>query len=249
LPPAFQTALSLEALPVPNEGGTFAAEVPVIPGMVALTVIARDRAGVETRDMVPIDVAEPLAPALRLEAFPAAGLAPHTVRFPGNGFPPGSLYTLDLQSDGIIDYAGNALPDREFVYDQPGIHLATLRVLTPDDQMSIAQTVIEVYDRARIEARLRTAWAGFKTAMRAADATAAASFVHSDRRAAWAEYFGRLTPAQFADVDAMFTDLTLVEVAPGRVECEMMRDEGGLLYSFPVSFEIDVDGGWKLWQF
>jgi hypothetical protein len=249
LPAALQAALSLEALPAPHEGGTFAAEVPVVPGMVALTVIARDRAGVDSIETVPIDVVESLSPSHRLEAFPAAGFAPHTVRFPGTGLPPGSLYTLDLQSDGVIDYAGDALPDREFVYATPGIHLATLRVLTPDNQARFAQAAIEVFDRARLEARLRSAWTGFKTAMRAGDAAAAASFVHSDRRAVWAAYFGRLTPAQFANTDAMFSDLTLLEVSPGRAECEMMRDEGGLLYSFPVSFEIDVDGGWKLWQF
>jgi hypothetical protein len=249
LPPAFQEALSLEALPAPHEGGTFAAEVPVVSGMAALTVIARDRAGVETSDTVAIDVVEPLSPALRLEPFPAAGLAPHTVRFPGNRFPSGSVYTLDLESDGIIDYAGNTFPEREFIYAKPGIYLATLRALTPANQALLAQAAVEVYDRARLEARLRSAWSGFKTAMRAGDAATAASFVHSDRRAAWAEYFGRLTPAQFANTDAMFTDLTLLEVAPGRVECELMRDEGGLFYSFPVSFEIDVDGGWKLWQF
>ena len=92
-------------------------------------------------------------------------------------------------------------------------------------------------------------WGGFKAAMRAGDPAGAASFLHHDRRAAWAEYFGRLTPAQLAATDALFTDLTLLEAAPGRAECEMMRDEGGLLYSFPVSFAIDVDGGWKLWQF
>jgi hypothetical protein len=217
--------------------------------MTSLTVIARDRAGMETIETVPIDVAESLPPALRLEVFPPAGFAPHTVRFPGNGLPPGSLYTLDLQSDGIIDYAGNALPDRDFVYAQPGIHVATLRVLTPGNQAFFAQAAVEVYDHARLEARLRSAWVGFKAAMRAGDAAAAASFVHGDRRATWAEYFGRLTPAQFANTDAMFTDVTLLEVAPGRAECEMMRDENGLLYSFPVSFEIDVDGGWKLWQF
>jgi hypothetical protein len=47
----------------------------------------------------------------------------------------------------------------------------------------------------------------------------------------------------------LFTDLALVAIAPGRAECEMMRDLDGLRYSFPVSFAVDADGGWKLWQF
>ena len=141
------------------------------------------------------------------------------------------------------------MPEQEFVYARPGVHLATLRITTPDDQMLTARAAIEVYDRPQLDARLQAVWGDFKTALRAGDAAAAASFLHSDRRAAWADYFGRLTPAQFAETDATFTDIGLLEVVPGRVECEMMRDIGGLLYSFPIAFEIDVDGRWRLWQF
>jgi hypothetical protein len=217
--------------------------------MTSVTVAARDSAGGVAIDAVPISVLDPVVPALRLEVFPPAGLAPHTVRFPANGFPAGSVYSLDLESDGIPEYAGNALPDQEFVYARPGVHLATLRITTPDDRVLTARAAIDVYDRPQLDARLQAVWTGFKTALRAGDAAAAAAFLHSDRRAAWAEYFGRLTPAQFAATDTMFSDIVLLDVAPGRAECEMMRDVGELLYSFPISFEIDVDGGWRLWQF
>ena len=115
--------------------------------------------------------------------------------------------------------------------------------------MLTARAAIEVYDRPQLDARLQAVWADFKTALRAGDAAAAASFLHSGRRAVWGEYFGRLTPAQFAETDVTFTDIVLLEVTPGRAECEMMRDVGGLLYSFPIAFEIDVDGVWRLWQF
>jgi sugar lactone lactonase YvrE len=249
LPEVYRKALALEALAAPHEAGTFAAEVPVVPGMTSLSVVVRDLVGGVATDTVAITVQAPLSSALRLQPFPPAGLAPHTVRFPANAFPAGSVYSLDLESDGITDYAGNAVADQEFVYTRPGIYLVTLRIATPDGRMLVARGAIEVYDRARLEARLQAVWAGFKGALGAGNAAAAAAFLHSDRRAAWAEYFSRLTPAQFAATDTTFTDIVLLEVTPGRAECEMMRDVGGLLYSFPVSFEIDVDGGWKLWQF
>lgn len=249
LPEVFQKALATDALAARHEAGTFAAQVPVVPGMTSVTVTARDNAGGVAIDTVSISVQEPLFPALRLEVFPPAGLAPHTVRFPANGFPAGSVYSLDLESDGIPEYAGNALAEQEFVYARPGVHLATLRITTPDDRILTARAAVDVYDRPQLDARLQAVWADFKTALRAGDAAAAAAFLHGDRRAAWAEYFGRLTPAQFAETDATFTDIVLLEMAPGRAECEMTRDVGGLLYSFPIAFEIDVDGEWRLWQF
>ena len=249
LPSSIAQSAGIDALPAPVESGTFAVEVPVVPGVSELTVVARDIGGEETSATVAVSVLPDAGPDLRLEASPAAGLAPLTVRLFANGLPVGSVYSLDLESDGTPDYVGQALAEQEFAYAQPGIYLATARITTPDGRTLMARGAIEVYDRARLEARVRATWSNFKAALRAGDAAAAASFVHSDRRAAWTQYFSRLTPAQFVATDSMFTDITLVEVTPGRVECEMLRDVGGLLYSFPVSFEVDVDGGLKLWQF
>ena len=246
---AFRQQLHLDAFPAPYEAGTFAAEVPVAEGTTGLVVVARDGRGGQSSETVPITVLQPLSRPLRLESSPAAGLAPLRVRFFASGVPAGSAYSLDLDSDGLPEEEGEGLPQREFVYARPGVHLATLKLTTPDGQVLLARGSIEVYDRARLETRLRSEWSGFKTAMRAADPAVAASFVHRDRRAAWAEYFSRLTPAQRAATEALFTDLTLVATAPGRAECDMLRDEDGLLYSFPVSFVLDGDGGWKLWQF
>ena len=135
------------------------------------------------------------------------------------------------------------------MYARPGIHVARLQATTPDGQMLTARTSVDVYNRVALDARLQAVWRGFKDALRGGDATRAASFVHRDRRAAWEEYFRQFTPDLFAETDTVFADVRLVDIVPGRAECEMMRDEDGLLYSFPISFLIDVDGGWRLWQF
>jgi hypothetical protein len=246
---AFQRQLGLDALPAPYGGDTFAVEVPVVAGMSGLTVVARDAAGGQSSETVPITVLEPLERSLRLKPSPAAGLAPLSVQFSASGVPAGSAYTLDLESDGIPDDQGNGMPPGVYVFARPGVYVVTLTATAPGGEAVVARGSIEVYDRERLEARLGVVWGGFKAAMRAGDLAAAASFLHRDRRAAWAAFFGRMTPAHLAATDAMFTSLTLVEATPGRAECEMVRDEGGLFYSFPVSFAIDVEGGWKLWQF
>ena len=249
LPPEIGNELSLDAMPAATEAGTFAAEVPVTPGMATVTVIARDGQGATSTDSVNVAVQGPLAESMGFDAFPAAGLAPHTARFSPGAFPPGSVYSLDLESDGTIDYEGDTLSDLEFLYARPGIHVARLQATTPDGQLLTARTSVHVYNRATLDARLQTVWRGFKDALRGGDVARAASFVHGDRRAVWDEYFRQFTPDLFALTDTVFADVTLVDIVPGRAECEMMRDVDGLLYSFPISFLIDVDGGWRLWQF
>jgi sugar lactone lactonase YvrE len=248
LPEILQRQLGLESLAATHEAGTFAVEMPIAAGMTALTVVARD-GGREVWETVSILVAAPFAAGPRLEVSPSAGVAPLTVRFFATGIPPGSAYSLDLESDGDPDEEGSGLPRGQYVYTWPGVYVATLTTTAPDGRVQVARGSIEVYDRVQLETRLNSALSGFKAAMRGADLTTAASFVHRDRRAAWAEYFARLTPAQRAATETLFTDLALVDVAPGRAECEMMRDQDGLRYSFPISFALDADGGWKLWQF
>jgi hypothetical protein len=249
LAPDFGRALSLDAVHVRVVAGSFAVEVPVVPGMTSIAVLARTADGISASADVGITIRIPLLPALRAEAFPPAGLAPLVVRFPASGFPAGSVYTLDVDNDGTPEYEGSDLAEQEFVYSRAGVYMAALQVVPPGGQSRTARTAIEVYDRAALDARLQAAWSAFRAALRSGDTAAAASFVHSERRTAWQQHLARLTPSQLAAADAVFTAIALVEVAPGRAECEMLRDVGGLLYSFPVSFAIDVDGGWRLWQF
>jgi hypothetical protein len=249
LPASLQSTLSIEALPVPVEAGSFALEIPVAPDTTELVVIGRTNAGAEVAESIPISVQSPLSPALRLDVSPAAGLAPHAVRFSDRGYAAGSSYSLDLESDGVADFTGATLGAMEFVYPTPGIYLATLRVTSPEGAEQVVRGAVEVYDRVRLESRLRVEWSAFKDALNAGDIDAAAAFIHGDRRAAWSEYLGRLTPSQLASAESTFRDITLVDVSPGRVDFEMMREEDGLFFSFPVSFEIDNDGRWRLWQF
>ena len=249
LPPEFRDELSLEMVPAATEAGTFAAEVPVTPSMTAVTVTALEGQNASSYDEVAIRVQGPLSGSTRFEAFPTAGLAPLTARFATDPFPAGSVYTLDLDSDGTIDYEGDTLTDQVFAYARPGIHVAMLQVRLADGQELAARTSVEVRDRAALEARLQAAWGAFRGALTRGDVAGAASFVHTNRRARWEEYFRQFTPDLFAATETVFADVTLLEVGAGRAECEMMREVDGLLYSFPISFRIDVDGGWRLWQF
>ncbi|MBI2828381.1 MAG: hypothetical protein HYX77_03800 [Acidobacteria bacterium] len=249
LPPEFRVELSLETLPAATEAGTFAAEAPATPSMTAVAVTARDGQGATVTEVVNIEVQSRLTAATNgFAAFPEAGLAPHAVRF-GAGAIENVRYSLDLESDGTTDYDGGSLAEREFTYTRPGIYVATLRTTTRDGQTATSRTLVQVYDRTVLDARLQTVWRAFKGALQAGEVQRAVMLIHTNRRAGWQEYFSRLPPALLGAADTVFTDVALLDVGPGSAVCEMMRDVDGLLYSFPVSFRTDVDGGWRLWQF
>ena len=249
LPAELRADLPIATLRAATEAGTFAVEIPATPSMTTLTVVATDTDGFAALAQTTIAVQpSPASGATGLEASPGAGTAPLTVRFTA---PVGesARVALDLESDGTADYEGATLAEQAFAYTRPGIYVATLRVTSLDGQVAAYRAAVHVYDRSALDSRLQAAWRGFKDALRSGDVAGAVAFIHSDRRAGWEEYFLQFSPVQFAAIDSVFTDLALLEVAPDRAECEMMRDVDGLLYSFPVSLLIDVDGRWRLWQF
>lgn len=248
LPSELRGVLPADFLVIPAVAGTFAVEVPVTPTMTAVTVTAASRGNTAT-DVVPISV-QPAgaASAGGFGVWPPAGLAPQAVRFEARALPPGT-YELDADGDGVADYTGESPDGAEFVYGSPGVHLAALRLTTGSGDTRTWQAAVQVYDQSSLEAQVRMVWDGFREALRGGDVDRAAALVHSSRRAPWEEYFRQFTADAFAAVDAVFTEVFVTDVAPGRVECEMLREVGGTPHSFPVSFVVDVDGSWRLWQF
>lgn len=247
VPVELRDLLPIETLGGTAISGTFAVEVPITPSLKVLAVTATDAQGntaTATVDVV-AQAQEPAGGTVVLS--PAAGFAPHTVRIGLQGLPPGS-YGVDLEGDGVEEYSGEDADGREFVYARPGIYVAALRGIR-NGQPYAWRAPVQVYDRADLEQQLQGTWDGFKQALRTGDVDRAVGFVHSSRRATWQQYFRQVPPSALAAADTVFTDITLLELSAGRIECEMMRDVGGLMYSYPVSFVPDADGQWRLWQF
>jgi hypothetical protein len=238
------------SLPAIVEGGTFAVEVPVDSETTTLTVNAADVAtGATVTQTIGVLVQQELTPAeSRFTALPMAGLAPHVVRFSINAGE-GAHVTLDLDGDGALEFDGARLDGLPFVYARPGIYVPTVRVMTAGGELLTHRTIVEVYDRARLDARLQSAWSGFKQALQTGSVPAIASFIHGHRRAGWQEYLGRLIAGDLAAEANLLTTIELVQVGRGGAEYEMLREEDGRIFSYPIVFVADVDGRWRLWQF
>lgn len=237
------------SLAAPAEGGTFAMEAPADPTLTTLTVVATDGSGATAEASVSIVVTPDGTSAESLDLWPPGGLAPLSVRIGLHGF--GDVpVSIDIEGDGTSDVDG--VPDAEDVYvtyPQPGVYLPTARITTPEGEVLTRRGLVEVYDRVLLDARLQAVWNGFKDALRSGDVEAAVPFIAAERRQAWAEYFAALPPDAFADMDLVFTTITLVEVGAGGAQYEMVAERDGLFFSYAVWFRIDADGRWRLWQF
>jgi sugar lactone lactonase YvrE len=233
----------------PVEGGTFALEAPAEPEFSTLTLVAKDAAGNTSQASASVVLARDGTVEQALDVWPPGGLAPLTVRIGLYGLGDTQV-SIDFDGDGTSEFEGQPSDDSGFVtYSQPGLYVPTLR-FTGDDGIGVVRRgVVEVYDRAVLDARLQEIWSGFKAALRAGDPEAAVSFIGTERRQAWAEYFETLPAGALANVDRLFSTITLVDVGSGGAQYEMVGEREGLLYSYAVWFQVDADGRWRLWRF
>jgi sugar lactone lactonase YvrE len=246
LPPDLRVLASIVSAPVVN--GRFAVEMPLLPGKWSIAVTATDGGGATATQAVEVLVQDAVRSPSRARAVPSAGFAPHSVQFGVASLPVGT-YTIDLESDGTLEYSGDRPDGRPFTYVTPGAFLATIAAVTSDGASLQWRSAVTAYDRNALEIELRAAWNGLKDALRRGEADEAAAFVHTRRRDVWRGYFAELVTAAASDLDAIFTEIDVLGFEGDQVECEMMRAVDGLMFSFPVSFAMDTDGRWRLWQF
>lgn len=231
-------------------GRRFAAVVPVDAQVTSLTATAIDAFGaVLGSDTIPVTVqAQAPEPRVRLEASPATGLAPLTVEFSLTSLGPVAQVALDLEGNGSADFTGPSLEGQRFTYAQPGLYLPTVLVTDPGGATHTATAIVQVTDRATLEAILQAKWQGLKDALRQGDIVGAVEFIATSARVRYQAVFTALAP-DLPAIDTILTSLTFVRVRGPEAIFEMLRTDDGVEKSFEVRFGVDVDGIWRLRMF
>jgi hypothetical protein len=227
-------------------GGHFVGAVPVVAGPTTLTAVAIGRGGATASATVSVTVAGTEA-AGTLSASPMSGIAPLAVVFSVSGVPDGSRVDLDADGNGIIDIGG-PVEDQSFTFTAPGLYVPTVTITDPNGARLTAHTIVQVFDRAALDAVLQAKWSGMKAALRAGDIPAALDFIVDRRRADYGNAFGILA-SRLPAVDSILTDIALVSVRNAAAVYEMVRVDAGVPKSFQIRFALGGDGVWRLDSF
>lgn len=242
-----EVGVTVNGISAAVQGTTFAALVPVTPDTTSLTAVATTISGATASYMIALTVTPTIAPAIVLEAFPAGGAAPLTVTFHlrNNTGRPLVLFELDTDGDGSIDFTASTFDEPWATYTRQGLVFPTIRVTDDQGKSYTGTAVITVGGMPPLEAK----WEGMKNALRRGDLPAALSFIHTESRAHYEAVFQRLTPTQLAAIDQYLTTALPVEIGPNGAEYEMRRARGSEILSFPIWFQVDTDGIWRLRMF
>ncbi|MFQ5755488.1 MAG: Ig-like domain-containing protein [Acidiferrobacterales bacterium] len=225
---------------IADSAGAFSADIAAKPGD-AFTVVVKDVAGNASNA---VDIATS-APTFKLHMSPSTGVAPLTVRFSLlTEFVPIDV-TLDLQSDGLIEFTGPSLEGQAFTYDAPGRYLPTVAFTDAQGKESTASAVVLVEDRDALDALLQSKWAGMKAALQEGDIQRAIQFIAPRSRGAYEQMFRELAPI-LATVGAELGEIRIIQVREALAEYELLAVEGGESVSYYVEFIQDENEQWHL---
>jgi hypothetical protein len=230
-------------------GGAFAALIPLTPATNRLQIVATTAAGVLVASQeVPVTVtAAPDSPFL-LVSSPRSGVAPLSVAFTLLGVPDSAVIQIDFDGDGTIDLAGQRLDGQVFTYAHPGLFVPRTSITDAQGQRITIPGVIQVFDRAGLDALLQSKWTALRDALRRGDIAQALTQVSERSRSRYQQAFAALAP-DLAAIDTILTDVRFVRARGLEALFEMSRMDAGILKSFEVRFHVDDDGFWRVRSF
>jgi sugar lactone lactonase YvrE len=242
-----EVGVVVNGLPAAVQGGRFALLLPITPEVTSLTAVATTVNGASTSASIPVSVVAASPQAVVLEAFPPGGPPPLTVTFSVQNNTGRTLVSseLDVDGNGTVDLTSATTDNLQATYTTPGHFLATLRALDDQNQSYTARTLIAVSPPPALVVK----WEGLKEALRRGDVPAALSFIHSTTRERYRQVFDTLPPDRLALIDQYLTTIEPVEIGYNGAEYQMRRQRGGDTLSFPVWFQVDADGIWRLVMF
>jgi parallel beta helix pectate lyase-like protein/Big-like domain-containing protein len=229
------------------QGTTFAAMVPVAAPSAALTAVATTQSGGTATHTVTVSVSDQGENVVTLRAHPGTGAAPLTTSFSILGGPVPSRIELDFDGNGQIDFIGPTLDAQRFTYSLPGVYVPRIRVIDAQGAVFTASAVVEVLDRAAIDARLQARWTSLRDALSRSDVPGAVAVFATASRDAYQDQLTALAGVgALGQIAADLGAITPVRVLDKAAEYELRAVQRGTAYSFHVLFVVDTDGVWRL---
>lgn len=241
--------VAVNGRPAAVHGSAFAALVFVEQSTTRLIAVATTVTGAAT-STIPIGVIGNPSDAVVLRPNPESGIAPLQVNFSVSAPRPVAQVALDLDGNGSVDFQGPSLDGQSFTYSQPGLYLASAVVTDSQGNQTSAAAIIQVLDRAQLDALLQGKWSALRDALSRADVTGAVSLLAQASRDAYQDQLGALAGVgALGQVASDLGPIRLVRTKAKAADYELRAMRNAVEYSFHVLFVVDGDGVWRLRAF
>lgn len=189
---------------------------------------------------------------IELRLSETAGLAPHIVRLSYTSSIPQRQVTnvrVDIDSDATPD-VGTLPPGTEasFSFANSGVYLLTVAFSDSQGAVYSMPYVIEVLDRATLDAQLKPIFRSMNNAIAAGNVELALAYISESSRDRWRDPLTRLQNT-WATISASFSDPEGVEYGGSSVQYLTSRASNGVQRVSFLTFVKDSDCQWRIHAF
>lgn len=183
-------------------------------------------------------------------AFPTQGLVPFTPTLDSTTHldQPIAKYRWDFDGDGFTDAEGDTLSTVTPTYDKPGLYLPRLMVEDSQGNRFSDQIGVVVVTREEIDRLLTKQWSDMKSRLADRDVEGAMKlFAEGSSKEMFRKNFELMKdilPQIVSDMAPITFDR--LEGNGDVAFYKMQAEQGGKMLSFPVNFEKDSDGIWRI---
>ena len=226
--------------------GQFVANhVPLTEGNNVIVVNATDSNGGVGR--AEVSVTAVIKPYVTLNANITSGIAPLAVHFSvSTTIPnPAALYQMDLDGDGVIDFVGADFDNVSLTYTTEGIYYPKVTVTDALGNVYTDTIAITVLNKAKIDAILKGKWEKVNFALMSGNVEGALEYFTLKSKENYRIIFNALKD-QMQVILGTFVEVNLINVYDIIAEYELLSNENGKRYSYPVVFMKGGHGIWKI---
>ncbi|MEK7845772.1 MAG: PKD domain-containing protein, partial [Nitrospinota bacterium] len=190
-------------------------------------------------------------PYITLTANIESGIIPLIINFSVSTEIPNSvsIYNMDFEGDGNIDYTGSTFDNINHAYVTEGIYYPTV-VVTDSQGIQYSDTIaIVVLNKNDLDALLKAKWNAMKTALANQDVNTALNYFTEETKQHYNELFTALQPSLPQIVQDM-QGIELISLKNNSAKYRIRRDDlyGGQTETFTyyIYFMVDDNGIWKI---
>ena len=256
-----ETGITVNGVPAHQSGTEFAALVPVQGGVNTVTAVVSNAYGISEQASITIS-ADPLVEPVRLIANPSSGIVMlrpggsmnFETRLHAEASLPGDpvSYSWDADGDGVVDQQGIDLKDITVVYAKPGLYYPSVSVTDSQGNTAMTTTVVNVVDRASIDALLQAKWEGMKERLVERDIEGALQHFIPGSQGRYRDILSAIKDVlpQMAK-DMRSVQLVYLRDGIGKYRIRRSEMTGGVMseLTYYIYFTLDKDAVWRIAYF
>ena len=223
--------------------------IPLSPGENAITATATDALGFVSKKTIAIHTEHNLQEVM-LRANVFSGIAPLQIHFLAdtNHGVPFTVYRMDFDGDGAVDYSGASFQDISHTYPQEGVYYPELTATDQQANTYSDRIAIVVFSASAMNEMLLNKWEKMTCALKNSRVEDAVSHFLGSSQERYRSLFMSLMDI-LPEIVLPIDSLELVALEDGVAEYRLKTTEDAEEVTYYIYFALDNSGIWKIQQF